>query len=214
MPDTRHQNKKNQNIWHLNIWNLAPKEAMVMQKTMPVSDEEWMQRLGTGDFQCAAHLFERYHLRLYNFFLRMGYEQTTSEDLAQTVFERMIRYRESFRNDASFKSWIFQIARNVSADHFSKNRLRISDFTEAENIAEDDAPISRQLEEAENVAALHKAMAELPEDQREILVLTRFQNLKYSEVAAILGMTESNAKVKAHRAIKQLRELYFKMEQL
>ncbi|MDX1943602.1 MAG: sigma-70 family RNA polymerase sigma factor [Saprospiraceae bacterium] len=179
-----------------------------------VSDEEWMQRLGTGDFQCAAHLFEQYHVRLYNFFLRMGYEQTTSEDLAQTVFERMIRYRESFRNDASFKSWIFQIARNVSADHYKKNRLRISDFAEAENVVEEDAPISRQLEEAENVAALYKAMAELPEDQREILVLTRFQNLKYSEVAEILGMTESNAKVKAHRAIKQLRELYFKMEQL
>ncbi len=172
-----------------------------------------MQRLSAGDFQCATHLFERYQLRLYNFFLRMGCERALSEDLTQTVFERLIRYRESFRNDSSFKSWIFQIARNVSADHFKKNRIKVSDFAEAEAIAGTDEPVTKQIEEAEDVEALHQAMAQLPEDQREILVLTRFQNLKYSEVAELLDMTESNAKVKAHRAIKQLRDIYFKMQE-
>ncbi len=187
---------------------------MVMQRTTALSDEEWMLRLREGELQCAAHLFERYQVPLYNFFLRMGYEQAASEDLAQSVFERMIRYRTSFRNDTSFKSWIYQIARNVSADYYKKNRLRTSDFTEAEQIAGTEEPISQKIETDENNEVLHLAIAQLPDDQREILVLTRFQNLKYSEVADLLGMSETNAKVKAHRAIKQLRNIYFKMQNL
>jgi RNA polymerase sigma-70 factor (ECF subfamily) len=176
-----------------------------------VSDEEWMIRLGEGNLDGASQLFERYHVRLYNFFLRLGYERAVSEDLTQNVFERMLKYRQSYRHQTAFTSWIFQIARNVSADYYNKNRLQITDFTNAETLAGAEEPISKQMEEAENIEALHRAMAQLPEDQREILVLTRFQNLKYSEVADILGCTETNAKVKAHRAIKQLRELYFKL---
>lgn len=187
---------------------------MLMHRTPTVSDEEWMLRLSEGNLDGASQLFERYQVRLYNFFLRLGYERAVSEDLTQNVFERLLKYRQSYRNQTAFQSWIFQIARNVSADFYKKNRLQIADFTGAENLAGTDEPISTQMEASENVEALHRAMAQLPEDQREILVLTRFQNLKYSEVADILGCTESNAKVKAHRAIKQLRELYFKLEQL
>lgn len=187
---------------------------MLMQRTPTVSDEEWMQRLSGGNLDGASQLFERYQVRLYNFFLRMGYGRAASEDLTQNVFERLLKYRQSYRNQTSFQSWIFQVARNVSADFYKKNRLQMDDFSNAENVADIDEPIIKQIEEAENVAALHRAMAQLPEDQREILVLTRFQNLKYSEVADILGCTETNAKVKAHRAIKQLRDLYFKLEQL
>jgi RNA polymerase sigma factor (sigma-70 family) len=185
-----------------------------MKETPTLSDEEWMLRLSEGDFQCAARLFDRYHVRLYNFFLRMGYQQAVSEDLTQTVFERMLRYRKSFDGKALFKSWIFQIARNAGADYYKKNRRSISDFVEVEAVAGNEEPVSRKIEEAENLAALHKAMAALPGDQREILVLTRYQNLKYSEVAEILGISESNAKVKAHRAIQQLRNIYFKLQSL
>jgi RNA polymerase sigma factor (sigma-70 family) len=186
---------------------------MVMHQTPIVSDEEWMLRLSEGNLDGASQLFERYQVRLYNFFLRLGYERAASEDLTQNVFERMLKYRQSYRNQTAFQSWIFQIARNVSADFYKKNRLHISDFTGAEAIADPDTSISKQIEEAENIDMLHQAMAQLPEDQREILVLTRFQNLKYSEAADVLGCTETNAKVKAHRAIKQLRELYFKIQQ-
>lgn len=183
-----------------------------MHQLQTVSDEEWMLNLREGNLDGASKLFERYQVRLYNYFLRLGYESGISEDLTQNVFERLLKYRQSYRNQMAFQAWIFQIARNVSADYFNKNRIKIVDFKGAETLAEPDEPISKQMEEAENVAALHRAMAQLPDDQREILVLTRFQNLKYSEVADILGCTESNAKVKAHRAIKQLRELYFKLE--
>lgn len=187
---------------------------MVMHRIPIVSDEDWMLRLREGNLDGASQLFERYQVRLYNYFLRLGFERAMSEDLTQNVFERLLKYRQSYRNETAFQSWIFQIARNVSADYYKKNRLQLADFKGVETIAEPDEPISKQIEDAENVEALHRAMAKLPDDQREILVLTRFQNLKYSEVADILGCTESNAKVKAHRAIKQLREWYFKLEQL
>ena len=185
-----------------------------MTKTIAATDEKWMQQLKEGDFQCAAHLFERYHVRLFNFFRRMGCERAVSEDLTQIVFERVIRYRKSYRADASFKSWLYQIARNVSADFFKKNRMKVSDFAEEDDIRESEASITTKMEQAEEVQLLHRAMAQLPEDQREILVLTRFQEMKYSEAAEVLGLTESNAKVKAHRAIKQLRDIYSKMQNL
>lgn len=188
--------------------------TMVIQQPRTISDEEWMQGLSAGDFQCAAHLFERYQVSLFNFFRRMGCEHAISEDLTQTVFERVIRYRASFRSDSSFKSWLYQIARNVSKDFFNKNRIKVADFAEAEGIQETDAPMSAQMEAAEDVQMLHQALAQLPDDQREILVLTRFQEMKYSEAAKVLGLTESNAKVKAHRAIKQLRDIYFKIQNL
>lgn len=179
-----------------------------------VSDEEWMQRLSVGNLDGASVLFERYQVRLYNFFLRLGYERVASEDLTQNVFERLLKYRQSYRNETAFQSWIFQIARNVSADFHKKNRLKLSDFNGLDIITGSDESVLHQIQEVENIETLHQAMAKLPDDQREILVLTRFQNLKYSEVANILGCTESNAKVKAHRAIKQLRELYLKLENL
>ncbi len=185
---------------------------MLMHRTPTVTDEEWMLRLSEGNLDGASPLFERYQVRLYNFFRQLGYERAMSEDLTQNVFERVLKYRQSYRNQTAFQSWVFQIARNVSADFHKKNRLQMTDFAGAEMLAGTDEPISTQMEEAENIQALHRAMAKLPEDQREILILTRFQNLKYSEVADILGCTESNAKVKAHRAIKQLREWYFKLE--
>jgi RNA polymerase sigma-70 factor (ECF subfamily) len=179
-----------------------------MQPTPDHTDEDWMQRLCEGDLRAATALFERYQVRLYNFFLRMGYERAASEDLTQTVFERLWKYRQSYQPKTVFHAWIFQIARNVRADFHKKNRLQTTELNGSEHFLEIRESVA---EEADNIAALHLALAKLPADQREILVLTRFQNLKYSEVADILGCTEANAKVKAHRAIKQLREVYFKL---
>jgi RNA polymerase sigma factor (sigma-70 family) len=72
--------------------------------------------------------------------------------------------------------------------------------------------LTEALEQEETEKRLIRALAQLPDDYRELLVLTRFQHLKYEEVAGFLNMTVANVKVKVHRAIGQLRENYFELE--
>ena len=178
------------------------------------TDEKLMQLLSSGHLNCAAELFERYHVRLFNFFLYQGLDKNVSEDLVQMVFERLIRYRASFRGGMPFKAWLFQIARNVKYDLNKKKKLRISDFIIVENLEMEDQRPEESLKKEQQVNLLYQALEKLNPDQREILLLTRFQQLKYSEVASMLSISESAVKVKVHRALKQLRKHYFKTEQL
>lgn len=183
-----------------------------MEQLSKASDEALMYRLSRGEMPCAAHLFERYHVRLYNFFLRLTADRSLSEDLTQTVFERLIRYRESYVEGSPFRSWIYQIARNARIDYFRKKRPVASDFSEADDPADPALSAGRQLEDREEQQRLHRALRKLPDEQREVLVLARFQQLKYREVAELMGTTEGAVKVRVHRAIKDLRDIYLKLE--
>lgn len=181
-----------------------------MKNIPPGSDEYLMQGLQEGELRYAGELFERYQVRLYNFFLYQTSDAEWSEDLTQTVFERMIRYRHTYKVEKPFKAWLFQIARNVKADYARKNKQLYSDYTRLDQIV--DKTSGTDLKEAQ-IIVLQKAFARLDPEQREILLLTRFQQLKYKEVGKILGYTEGAVKVKVHRAIKQLKAHYFKIDQ-
>lgn len=179
-----------------------------------ISDEDLMWQLSQGKLKYAGHLFERYHVRLYNFFLRWNNDRALSEDLTQSVFERLIRYRKTYKKGMSLKSWIFQIARNVKADQAKSNRLLISDFVSPESIDPGEAPFTEKMEKAEEVSALQRAIRQLSSEQQEILELTRFQKMKYKEVALLLGYSEGAIKVKVHRAIQTLKVHYLKAAKL
>lgn len=173
-----------------------------------------MWQLSQDKLSFAGHLFERYHVRLYNFFLRWNRDRALSEDLTQSVFERLIRYRKSYKKGMSVKSWIFQIARNVRADQAKSSKLLISDFVTPESLQPEEAPFTKSMEKAEEVDALRLAMKQLTPEQQELLELTRFQQMKYKEVGLLLGYTEGAIKVKVHRAIQALKVHYLKASKL
>ena len=173
-----------------------------------------MWQLSQGKRSAAGHLFERYHVRLYNFFLRWNGDKALSEDLTQTVFERLIRYRASYKKGLSVKSWIFQIARNVKFDQAKSNRLLVSDYIQPEEIDPGESSFLHHIEKQEEVNALRKAILQLTPEQQELLELTRFQKMKYKEVALLMGYTEGAVKVKVHRAIKVLKANYLKVSKL
>jgi RNA polymerase sigma-70 factor (ECF subfamily) len=124
----------------------------------------------------------------------------------------MIRYRTSYRSGARFQSWIYQIARNVFSDHYQANKNHRADFVDVENIREQMQDTDEDESRAEREQLLHRSLARLGEEQRELLILTRFQQMKYEEVAQIMDTTVANIKVKVHRAIIKLRENYFELE--
>ena len=104
------------------------------------------------------------------------------------------------------------MARNAFADHYQYQKQRMPVRMEIEKLTDRLPDVMEALEQEETEARLIRALAKLPDDYRGLLVLTRFQHLKYEEVAHFLDMTVSNVKVKVHRAIGQLRENYFELE--
>ncbi|MBK7439156.1 MAG: RNA polymerase sigma factor [Saprospiraceae bacterium] len=177
-----------------------------------MTDGLLMQKVKEGDLSQASLLFQRYHRRIYLYLGKMAGDYHLAEDLTQNVFEKLILYRKSFELDQNFEGWVYRIAKNVFLDHTKlQNRMRKGSEEELIKAAElpDHQP---SLDEAEQ--KLHTALAALPEQDREVLILTRFQKMKYIEVAALLGTTESNIKVKVYRAMDKLRTQYFQIESI
>ena len=174
------------------------------------SDEEIMIKVKNNQLALMKPLFDRYHVKLYNFFLRLTYNEDVSKDLVQNVFYRIIKYRKTYNPEYKFKSWIYQLARNNFADYVKKNKVLFSDFQDVASIHVETNTALESLEQKEKKQALYEAMAQLPEDTREILVMSRFEGLKYEEIGHILNCSVGAVKVKVHRAINQLKEVYFK----
>jgi RNA polymerase sigma-70 factor (ECF subfamily) len=179
-----------------------------------MSDEMIMEAVKNGDLQQASLLFDRYQKPVFNFLARMAMDRDAAEDLTQNVFLRMIRYRNTYREGNKFQSWIYQIARNVFSDHYQKEKNKRADFVDVERLSDHLTDGNMEEEQLEREKILHRSMARLNDEQRELLVLTRFQHLKYEEVAVIMDMTVANIKVKVHRDIQKLREHYFELEKI
>ena len=169
-----------------------------------------MKRVKDGNLAELSVLFERYHVRLYNFMLRLTFDRSVSQDLTQNLFYRIIKYRHTFKEDHSFKSWIYQLARNIHVDFCKQQQKKTERYTQVEEYNENFAEEKEGFNE-EEYEKLDRAMARLTPEQKEILVLSRFQGLKYEEISSIRDLSVPAIKVQVHRAIKQLREHYFKL---
>ena len=167
-----------------------------------------MLQVRNGEVDMLGVLFDRYQAPLFNFYAKMTQDRTVSEDLVQEVFLRILRYRQTYRPGTTFRTWMYQIARNTRLDQVRKVRpestvdLRTVSLRRLRDSAQ-------QLQEA---ALLQRALMHLPEDKREILILSRFQELKYDEIARLLGCEVGAVKVRVHRALQQLREIFLQLE--
>ena len=170
-----------------------------------------MEKVKGGDLAEMSVLFERYHVLLYNFFLKMGLGREISQDLTQNLFYRMIIYRGSYREGSSVKSWIYQIARNLHNDY--RNLAKKSDdiFIRQE-LVKADASEDQQAYDESDYERLEKALLGLNEESRELIVLSKYQGLKYEEISSMTELSVPAIKVSVHRALKQLRGIYFKQE--
>lgn len=177
-----------------------------------MTDEMIMEAVKNGDLQQMTLLFERYHKRIFNFLARMTLDRDLAEDLTQNVFVRVMKYRSSYKESSNVQAWIYRIARNVFSDHYHQVKNRYKQFVDVEKIGDHLAENNESEMQDEKESLLHRSLARLTEEQRELLVLTRFQHMKYEDVAELLNTTVSNIKVKVHRAIIRLREHYFELE--
>lgn len=172
------------------------------------ADEELMLEVRNGTGDTLGVLFDRYQTPLYNFYAKLTGDRTLSEDLVQEVFLRILKYRQSYQPDTPFRAWIYQIARNARVDHYRKSQKHVPFEPEMA------PPVKPKDTAQENQEAelLHRALLQLPEEKREILLLSRFQELKYDEIAELLGCELGTVKTRIHRAIQELRAAFRKLE--
>ncbi len=174
-------------------------------------DNQLMEDVKTGKVEKLAVLFEKYHVQLFNFFLRLTGNRGISEDLVQDVFMRILKYRKTYRGESKFTVWMYQIARNAHIDHLRKSKGELPLDDQWEDVTEPDPSPAAQFEMGEDIELVRQALAQLPLKKREVLVLSRFQDLKYREIAELLGVQIGTVKAHVHRAIKELGKIYYEL---
>jgi RNA polymerase sigma factor (sigma-70 family) len=173
-----------------------------------------MLKVKEGDIDKMGLLFERYNRQLYGFLYHMTRERELSEDMVQNVFFRLLKYRKGFTGAGEFKTWLYHIARNAMFDHFRKlkrtpSHHKLNDYEEK---IEGEFTADAQFEKSQDLKILEMAMQNLSDENRELLILCRFQELKYNEIAKILNISEGAVKVRVHRAMNQLKSNYLMIE--
>lgn len=184
-------------------------------------DEELMLAYGAGQEEAFVKLFERYNARIFNYLLRHLGDRARAEDLLQETFLRVHSHRKSYRPSAAFSTWIFTIATNLLRDSAVASRRRAqviqaeASTGKAVTRADSSEPVAahtaKSAEEAcaESEMAFHirKAVQALPSDQREVILLAKYEGLTFEEIAHILNITANAAKVRAHRAMNALEKI-------
>ncbi len=175
------------------------------------SDNHLMVQVRDGNVEKLAVLFERYHVMLYNFFLRLTGNRGVSEDLVQDVFVRVLKYRASYQGQNKFNIWLYRIARNAHIDFLRKRKDEVSLGEQWDEAPSHEPSPPEKVEQAQEIARLNLALAQLPLKKREIIILSRFQNLKYKEIAELMGCHIGTVKALIHRSIKDLGKAYFEL---
>jgi RNA polymerase sigma factor (sigma-70 family) len=179
---------------------------------MTETDENLMQAVRDGDVTKLGLLFDRHHRALFDFFARMTGSGAVADDLVQDVFFRMLKYRGTFRDESRFKGWMFHIARNARFDYYKKHKAEtLMPEDGAENVESRTPSPGRELEQEEQTALLEQALFKLDAEKREVLVLSRYQDMKYDQIAELMECEVGTIKTRVHRALKELRQIFLKL---
>lgn len=182
--------------------------------TDSLTDHELMLAVRDGDLAALGDLFERHHGPLYGFLVKLTGQRSAAEDIAQTVFQRMLKYRHTYRDDGSFTAWMYHLGRRCAADHFRKASAApaATDPADLQDHADAAPHAGERAAARDDHALLHHALGKLDRDDREVLLLSRFQELSFAEIAVILECSVGAAKVRAHRALRELRDAYLRLQ--
>lgn len=172
-----------------------------------------MKRYAEGDVRALDALFRRHAQKIHGFFSRSFRERSTCEDLLQTTFLKLHTSRDAFDPAQSFRAWLYAIASRVRVDEL-RRRYRAAGRGERSlsDLGAHDEPSSHASAETSHaLMAARRALEELPEPQRLVLSLHRFEGLTFAEIAAVMSdlegvaLTEGAMRVRAFRAYAALR---------
>ena len=179
------------------------------------SDVQLMLDVKAGDEASFDFLLQKYRRPLVNFLYRMVREQATAEDLAQEVFLRVYRARKQYTPSAKFTTWLFRIATNLALNSVRDNRYRKLETSLDAPVEDNAAPvmelrspdmrIDEHLVERARAEIIRRAIWSLPEKQRAAVLLHKYEEMDYGEIAKIMDCSESALKSLLFRAYETLR---------
>jgi RNA polymerase sigma factor (sigma-70 family) len=171
------------------------------------SDSSLMRLIQDGDTAQLAVLFERHHVGLFRYLLQLSRNRALSEDLVQDVFFRVLKYAATYDPALAFRVWLYRMGRNAYFDSIHKRRAELTGVDLGEVRSSEPEP-DEMLARKQDTLFLQEALQRLPDDKREVLVLSRFHNLRYEDIAGILKCEIGTVKVRVFRALKELREKF------
>src|SRR5215212_11197247 len=173
-----------------------------------LSDQELMRIVQGGDLSPASEIYDRYSGRIYNFAFRFLKNAEAAEDATQEVFVKMIKYAKQFHGDAKLSTWLFWITANWCRDYLRKadNKAKEAEDVLISLPAPSELSPDRTLEQREDQARVQRALGALTPEQREAILLSRYQGLSYAEIAQIAGCSEGAVKTRVFRAMETLKK--------
>ncbi|MEL6559285.1 MAG: RNA polymerase sigma factor [Bacteroidota bacterium] len=173
-----------------------------------LTDEKIMMDVKLGDTNRLSMLYEKHKKRFYNYFVKLTNDTEVSQDLLQNLFVRILKYKKSYQQQQPFLPWSYRIARNLVYD-WSKKRSPLNVVLEVEKVADQVVDDGEAQQKADREEQLRKAIARLPAEKSELIFWTKIEGMKYEDVANIKDTTVGAIKVQVHRAMAQLKTLYF-----
>ncbi len=182
-----------------------------------LSDADIMLRAKSGDQSAFEFLVEKYRRPMVNFMYRMAHNAASAEDLAQEVFLRVYRSRESYEASAKFTTWLYRIATNLAMNHVRDTRNERPEKTVSLDEPDQETGLTMDVPDAtlsaeqailrrERLAAIRQRVQALPERQRLAVLMHKYQQMDYKQIGEVLKLSESATKSLLFRAYETLRE--------
>jgi RNA polymerase sigma-70 factor (ECF subfamily) len=182
----------------------------------PMSDAAIMLRAAAGDEAGFNYLAEKYNRPIFYFLFRMVHNQAIAEELAQEVFLRVYRSRQSYRAEARFSTWLYRIATNLAVNYARDTkyeRTARNVYLDAPDeqtgatpdVADSEPSVEQNLLREERMKAIRTHVMALPERQRMAVLMHKYQGMDYHEIGEVLKLSESATKSLLFRAYQTLR---------
>ncbi|HKN34662.1 MAG TPA: sigma-70 family RNA polymerase sigma factor [Terriglobales bacterium] len=182
-----------------------------------MSDADVMLRVKAGDEPAFDYLVQKYRRPMVSFMYRMAHNAAAAEDLAQEVFLRVYRSRGSYEASAKFTTWLYRIATNLAVNHARDTRHErpenMASLDEADeetgttmDVADTSPNVEEKLVKQERLKAIRQKVENLPERQRQAVLMHKYQQMDYKQIGEVLNLSESATKSLLFRAYETLRE--------
>lgn len=187
-------------------------------ETSPEQVQSLVARAQAGEEHAFDRLVDLYHDKIYNYVVRMVSDPSEAEDITQEAFVKAYRNLRSFRGAASFQTWLYRIANNLTIDSVRRRKRRDNTVSLDEPVEGEEGSLSRELEDAQTVGPgqsletaelqhfVHEAIQELSPKLRAVVVMYELQGLSYEEIADILHCPLGTVKSRLFNARMELKD--------
>lgn len=166
-----------------------------------------MEAFQDGDSSAMNALFERHARGVHTFLSRMVQDRTLADDLLQTTFLSVVRSADRYQRGMPFTPWLLTVAGNAARDTLRRKNLKVEVAASDEERTAHEPSVESAPSDPGERRRIEQAFAKLPAQQREAVILHKLEGLSFEQIATMLDITSTAARIRAHRGYERLKEL-------